>query len=246
MSDAAAARTLQRVIAASVAAGRNVFDDVVSSCANPGNRLGTPPAHSLPEMRALAAASSSKAKGDAWECFCVCYLRVAPLLMRDVWLLRDVPDETLQLLALQRQDCGIDIVARDDEGRYYAVQCKFRSAGGCVAWRELATFYALVGRTGPFHRHVVMTNCRYVRRVGRKTEKDLVLGEAALSKLVPAQWMQIATHAHATASDPDKTLPSPSRQVEMRLARLRKFSWTEEAVPPVETIATTASQSQGP
>lgn len=228
MSDAAAARTLQRVIAASVAAGRNVFDDLVAACGKP--------AHSL----------SSKAKGDAWECFCVYYLRVAmqqPQL-RDVWLLRDVPDETLQLLALQRQDCGIDIVACDDDGRYYAVQCKFRSAGGCVAWRELATFYALVGRTGPFHRHVVITNCRYVRRMGRKTEKDLVLGAAALSKLVPAQWMQIATLAHWAIADYMHL--SPSRQVEMRLARLRKFSWIEAATPPDATAAATAPQSPDP
>ena len=71
---------------------------------------------------------------------------------------------------------GIDIVCMS-KGKYTAVQCKYKKhtsiKKNIVTWKQLSTFYALVLRTGPWEKYVVMTNCEYVRHMGKKTPKDL-------------------------------------------------------------------------
>ena len=39
----------------------------------------------------------------------------------------------------------------------------------------VSTFYGLCARTGPYYRYIVMTTADYVRRVGHKTLKILLL-----------------------------------------------------------------------
>lgn len=60
--------------------------------------------------------------------------------------------QVLLTLGLERQDCGIDLIACTGDYtcadtcavQYSAVQCKFRSdRDQCVLFKELSTFYAL-------------------------------------------------------------------------------------------------------
>ena len=126
------------------------------------------PCHSLDELRRTR---STKAVGDLWEHVCVAVLRVryADEFQR-VSLLRDLTDDDLSALGLRRADRGIDALAWFHDGGVAAIQCKFRAdTRRPVPWRDLSTFYALVARTGPFRKHVVMTNVKSVRREGRRT-----------------------------------------------------------------------------
>merc|ERR1712061_681717 len=81
---------------------------------------------------------------------------------------------------------GIDLIAQkcsNSGDNYQAVQCKFRSdswdlatrtkrAKTTLSWNELSTFKALASCTGPYEKHVVMTNADFVKRMGHKTAID--------------------------------------------------------------------------
>lgn len=126
--------------------------------------------------------------GDAWEHFCVKFLRLRGF---EAHLLRDVPSETLARLNLGRNDRGIDIVAFDEDDRAFAVQCKFRRRG-VVSWREISTFEALCSRSGPWHRQVVMTNAPGVRREGKRLIQDLTFANGTFAAMQRHEWMEIA------------------------------------------------------
>lgn len=62
-------------------------------------------------------------KGRLWEEFCQRYLQAEGY--EQVWLLTEFPEAELLKLGLRRQDMGIDIIVKH-QGRYRAVQCKYR------------------------------------------------------------------------------------------------------------------------
>ena len=70
---------------------------------------------------------------------------------------------------------GIDIIVEND-GIFQAIQCKYKKHTGykknILTWKILSTFYALCLRTGPWDKYIVMTNCEYTLRQGKKTPKD--------------------------------------------------------------------------
>ena len=106
----------------------------------------------------------------------------------DVWLLADAPDATLELLGMKRRDMGIDVVVHHN-GAFYAVQCKYkRPTARGVGWKELSTFYALCMRTGPWKKHIVMTNCTFVSHQGRRTSADVSICLGTLRALTSYQW----------------------------------------------------------
>jgi len=138
---------------------------------------------------------TTKAKGDVFETFCVMYLKA--IGYDDAWLLNDTPTDLLDKFSLKpKNDVGIDIVARIGK-KYYAVQAKYRSPPKdkrrphCVRWTELSTFYALCARTGPWEKHIVMTNCSYVNRKGKKDEKDYTIAKTRLEKTPRKIWLSI-------------------------------------------------------
>jgi hypothetical protein len=77
------------------------------------------------------------------------------------------------------------------EERPHAVQCKFRSRG-IVSWRDLSTFEALCARTGPWRRHLVMTNASAVKRQGLKQAKDLTFARGTFMTLSRHEWTRLA------------------------------------------------------
>jgi len=175
---------------------------------------------------------NKKVRGDVFEEFCVKYLKHVRNL-KNVWLLKDVPEELLTQLSLKRPDVGIDIVAESD-GKYYAVQCKYKKhvshKKNVVTWKQLSTFYALVLRTGPWAQYIVMTNCDYCRHMGKKTPKDVSICLRTLQATTQEQWVQMCDlHGEAVESSATHTSQSTAPQValtseQLRAARLARFS----------------------
>lgn len=111
--------------------------------------------------------------GHLWEDFCKMYLRES----MGIRSLRPNECDTVLLskLSLNRKDNGIDLIGIDTMGKYFAIQCKFRSNMKNIQWKELATFDALCARTGPWEKCIVMTTAKNIYRPGRKLEKDLIM-----------------------------------------------------------------------
>ena len=194
------------------------------------------PAHSLAELRALR---STKTKGDIFETFCCLYLR-AKRGYREAWRVPDAPRELAVSLGVGGRDMGIDLIGVDPQGRPAAVQCKYRTMSArstfvpgthirrdVVPWRDLATFYALCARTGPWSRHVVMTNAVGVRslRGVPKGEKDTSICRASLRALTTLDMVAMLALLGQTSSPPppadeNKENIAISRSVdELRAAR---------------------------
>lgn len=194
----------------------NLFDEFIAEC----QKWYEQPAHTFTEMRTR---DNKKIRGDIFEEFCVLYLKHARGYSQ-VWRLQDVPDDILGGLGLKRPDVGIDIVCEKD-GKYSAVQCKYKKHTGyksktIVTWKQLSTFYALVLRTGPWDKYIVMTNCDYVRHMGKKTPKDLSICLKTFQKVTKEQWIQMCGVKGNVVAEETK----PMTLEELRMARLARFA----------------------
>jgi predicted helicase len=206
----------------------NLWDEFEAEC----RRFYDAPAHSFVEMRTR---DNKKIRGDIFEDFCVVYLQKVRGYT-NVWRLQDVPDDILEKLSVARRDFGIDIIAEKD-GKYTAIQCKYKKQTGktnIVTWKALSTFYALCMRTGPWDKYIVMTNCTYVRHMGKKTPKDLSICLRTLCKITKEQWTQMCNLGSHAIEETKVTKPkTPEELRAARLAFLTKLSHSSSSV--VET-----------
>jgi len=169
----------------------NIFDHLMEKCRLYYDR----PAHSIREIKDKM---NTKLKGDIFEHFCLKYFQTHPTFkFTNVWLLGDVPDEVLTKMSLRKHDVGIDLIAEDRFNNYYAIQAKYRKRNQYkqhtgLSWKTLSTFYALVSNTGPYNRHIVITNADYVRHIGKKTKKDKSICLTSLQNIKIEQWQQMA------------------------------------------------------
>lgn len=176
------------------------------------------PATTIRELKA----PHTKQKGDIFELFCVRYL-LTVYGCEEAYRLADIPSEIKERLHLTgNQDMGIDLVARRG-GSWYAVQCKYRKdhpdpRHQVISWREISTFYALVARSGPWQKHLIMTSCRGVRRSGGCTEKDLTIARGTFRKLTVEQWYILCGIEGQRLKEPEVD------QQAMIEARLKRFS----------------------
>jgi len=165
----------------------NLFDEFIKEC----QTFYESPAHSLYEMKIR---DNKKLRGDIFEEFCVLYLKYVKGL-ENVWLLKHVPPDVLEKLTMKRQDMGIDIVVRKNDGQYIAVQCKYKKGTGfrknILSWKCLSTFYALCLRTGPWEKYIVMTNCEYTRHQGKKTSQDVSYCLKTLQNITKDEWLKM-------------------------------------------------------
>jgi len=173
---------------------KNLFDEFLEKCQDFYER----PAHNLLELRSR---KNTKLKGDIFEEFCVLYLKNVKKY-DNVWRLQDVPDNILKNLGLKRRDMGIDIIAQKNGNIYDAIQCKYKKdnkfkSKNVLSWKTLSTFYALCMCSGIYNqenkrewdKHIVMTNCDYVRHVGEKTTKDLSICLKTFQKISKDEWL---------------------------------------------------------
>lgn len=154
------------------------------------------PCHNIAD---LMRTRSTKTLGDLWEHLCVGYLlaRHGNEFSR-VKRLENMTQDERSALGLGRADKGIDLVAWYHDGAVAAVQCKYRSdKRRAVPWSQLATFYALAERTGPYRKHVVMTNTRSVRREGRKSSRDWSICRGSFRSATRPVWEVVAATSAA-------------------------------------------------
>ncbi|MDY0192846.1 MAG: DEAD/DEAH box helicase family protein [Aliarcobacter butzleri] len=86
----------------------------------------------------------TKNKGDLFESITKYYLLIEPIYktkFKNVWLLREVPNDVKKYLNLPDKDEGIDLIAQTKEDEYWAIQCKYRSDEfSAITRNDIASF----------------------------------------------------------------------------------------------------------
>jgi len=203
----------------------NLFDEFIKECEASYSK----PAHTLTELRTR---NNKKIRGDLFEDFCVLYLKYVKGY-ETVWLLEDVPNDTLYSLAMKRQDMGIDILVSHNNG-FYAVQCKYKKKEQrktSISWSALSTFYALCLRTGPWEKYIVMTTADYTRHQGIKTEKDLSICIGSLRGIKADDWLKMC-ELDAPRIETIVKQPTDAETRARRIAYYSKNTTTTQSAPP--------------
>ena len=197
----------------------NYFDAFLVEC----NKWYEAPAHTFVELRTRL---NKKIRGDLFENFCVLYLERVKGYDK-VWRLEDVPDGVLETLGLKRKDMGIDIVAQRGDA-FIAVQCKYKKVTAkatCLTWKSLSTFYALCMRSGPWNKYIVMTTCSFLRRVGKRTEKDLAYCIKTFQGMSKEEWVLLCgASGNTLVESVASATATPKTVEELRAARLEYYA----------------------
>jgi len=94
--------------------------------------------NSWDELFADANSLKEKEKGDLFEYLTKQVLITKPeynSILKNVWLYKESPNEISEKLNLPLRDEGIDLVAETFQGKYWAIQCKFK--GICLTLLEI-------------------------------------------------------------------------------------------------------------
>jgi hypothetical protein len=157
-------------------------------------------AHNMTELKEKA--NDKKKKGDLFESFC--YLYLEKILKHDqVWFYKEFPKELKEQFHLTKNDYGIDLLSKKDDN-YYAIQCKYKKPKDkvqCISWRSLSTFYAIVVKTGPWLKHITMTNVNSCKHIGEKTDKDWSICIGTFRNIDHFQWLQIGNFVKEVVSE---------------------------------------------
>ena len=78
-------------------------------------------------------------------------------------------------------------------------------------------------RTGPWDKYVVMTNCSFVRHMGKKSKKDLSICLKTLQGITKAQWISMCGVEGHKVDDIPAAAPLPKTDQDVRQARLKFF-----------------------
>lgn len=206
---------IKQIILNAIPGDEHVYDRIQQAIENYHQR----PAHCIAEFKQ----TSTKVKGDIFEEFCRLYL-IHAMNCNPVYLLKDVPEDILRSMKLNRRDYGIDILAHRD-GQWFAVQCKWkaRQAGvyipgtrlhsNVVNWKELSTFYALCARSGPWSGHVVMTSCPRVLRMGASNSKDIHITSSNFNQCSKDIWYSIYGQENKVISNVIRPTTEELRQI---------------------------------
>ena len=82
------------------------------------------------KLEELTKSGQAKFAGDVFENVCKYFLQTAPQYqtkLKNVWLLKEVKEELRRKLNLPSTDEGIDLIAETFDGKYWAIQSKYRS-----------------------------------------------------------------------------------------------------------------------
>jgi len=158
---------------------------------------------------------TKKSKGDIWENFCKQYLLLVLDIYEEVWLWKELPKEVKTELRLRRrEDNGIDIVAKTKDGEYHAVQCKYRQRikgkkEPILRLADLATFFAMCARSGPWKKQIIMTTCSYITKKIERNGVDKSYRYGNFAELERTDWLKLAgdyvEHTVGSAFMPEST-----------------------------------------
>ena len=221
-----------RAILSEISTGSNVGGSWVKKCIfdlllEKFETWSARPVSTLGEMKRR---DNKTFKGTAWEQFCQFYLTNV-MHYDNAWLWHEVPDDIrLKLKLASKVDNGIDIVCIRRNGRdgdiISAVQCKYRKKiTQTVTWTTLSTFVGLCSLTGPWHEHIVMTNCKGVsRKTGiPRGPKDRTIAYGTFKNLTRTQCMFEQPHHNNNTTTATRT-EQPKSVEELRAIRLAKFT----------------------
>ena len=167
---------------------KNKFDLLIADIEN---YIEGGTAHNMTELKEKA--NNKKKKGDLFEAFCFLYLEIV-LNHEQVWFYKDFPKELKDQFHLTKNDYGIDLLSKKGD-HYYAIQCKYKKPQDkvqIISWRALSTFYAIVVKTGPWLKHITMTNVNGCKHIGEKTEKDWSICIGSFRKIDHFMWLKMS------------------------------------------------------
>ena len=127
------------------------------------------------ELQSALASLSKTDKGNVFERLSQLYLQLSPIYqsqLRHVWLRHEIPPKLAIALNLPSTDKGIDLVAETFDGKYWAVQCKYRrNETASITWEELATFAGLASAVSKkFSYKLVCTSTEHITSILRKLD----------------------------------------------------------------------------
>ena len=82
------------------------------------------------KLEELTKSERAKEAGDIFENVCKFFLQTAPQYqtkLKNVWLLKEVKEDLRRKFNLPSTDEGIDLIAETFDGKYWAIQSKYRS-----------------------------------------------------------------------------------------------------------------------
>ena len=180
------------------------------------------PSHTIAEIKT----KTTKQKGLIFEIFCKMYLLARGYhdvwLLSEIpeevrkYLNMVSFDIGIDLVARIKTPKKSDIIFEDEESGaddpeerlddffYFPIQAKYRKPTKNklnqtvhrVGWKEVSTFLALVGRTGPpkgWMQHIIMTNADNVCWRGKKTKKDKTYAKKTFEKCSNMFWINMAS-----------------------------------------------------
>jgi len=117
-----------------------------------------------------------KEKGDLFEEFTKYLFMFHPYYeneFENVWLYNEIPINIKKLLKLPTKDEGIDLLLLSKDGKYYAVQCKYRTnLNTVIKWGELGTFAGLsFGVANNIYKGFFVTNTLEITRNIKVSDK---------------------------------------------------------------------------
>jgi HJR/Mrr/RecB family endonuclease len=203
--------SIKQYLTESLKESQNVFDTLTFLIGTARHK----PAHTLQELKD----KNTKLVGDLWEEFCKMYLIQKGFNAK---FIHELSLEERQILKLNKQDVGIDIIAYKDN-LVFAVQCKYRSKTvdkmkrtvHRVSWRDVSTFIALCTTTGPYAQHIIMTNADYVTRYGHKNEQDITIAKKTFQNESRDFWMACVGYTYNKVEKEEKET-NESNMIEIR------------------------------
>ena len=174
------------------------------------------------EFRARIEPLTQKEKGDLFERVTQLYLKTEPeyqAILTDVWLLREVDARTRAEIGLPRNDKGIDLIARCRDGRYWAIQTKYRTnEDHALGWDDLSTAFGLASAPRRNISQFVVIHTT-ARPIGNRNLMGAGLIEIGLDRLQNADWLMM----HRAIIDNAPVRPTPRTPT-------GRFAWQQPVI----------------
>jgi Restriction endonuclease len=216
-----AKQTIRELIAKNIQTENNKFDCLMQEIEN---YIEGGTAHNMIELKEKA--NNKKKKGDLFEAFCFLYLEIV-LNHEQVWFYKDFPKELKDQFHLTKNDFGIDLLSKKGD-HYYAVQCKYKKPQDkvqIISWRALSTFYAMVVKTGPWLKHITMTNVNGCKHIGQKTEKDWSICIGTFRKIDHFMWLKMSNSCVEQDKIPENTVVLENKITDKEIMRNKRLAY---------------------
>ena len=150
------------------------------------------------------SATSERDKGTQFERLTRFFLKNDPLWksrLSDVWMWSSAPTN-------DGADIGIDLVAQDQEdGTYWAIQCKCLDDDATLDYREVATFYGKAGNKGTYpHTMIVTTAARFSNNLATVADSwdtvRIFTDDLAESEIDYSDWIEGKTTTIRSLKEP--------------------------------------------